>query len=98
MLTLAGCKRQAAKQPTLLMLKARTKTIFNNFKKIKQMKTKKMSLANIQGKLSKAEMKNIMAGSDDSGYGTCCTASGDCAGYGCMQWIVCRQVFTKCSS
>lgn len=28
------------------------------------MKTKKMSLANIQGKLSRAEMKNIMAGSD----------------------------------
>lgn len=27
------------------------------------MKTKKMSLANIQGKLSRAEMKNIMAGS-----------------------------------
>lgn len=27
------------------------------------MKTKKMSLANIKGKLSRAEMKNIMAGS-----------------------------------
>ncbi|MDP1844411.1 MAG: hypothetical protein Q8K64_13420 [Sediminibacterium sp.] len=27
------------------------------------MKTQKMSLANIQGKLSRAEMKNIMAGS-----------------------------------
>lgn len=27
------------------------------------MKTKKMSLANIQGKLSRTEMKNIMAGS-----------------------------------
>ena len=27
------------------------------------MQTKKMSLANIQGKLSRAEMKNIMAGS-----------------------------------
>jgi len=32
------------------------------------METKKMSLANIQGKLSRAEMKNIMAG---SGSGTC---------------------------
>ena len=31
------------------------------------MQTKKMSLANIQGKLSRTEMKNIMAGS-----GTCC--------------------------
>lgn len=28
------------------------------------MKTKKMSLVNIQGKLSRAEMKTIMAGSD----------------------------------
>lgn len=27
------------------------------------METKKMSLANIQGKLNRAEMKNIMAGS-----------------------------------
>ncbi len=27
------------------------------------MQTKKMSLANVQGKLSRAEMKNIMAGS-----------------------------------
>ena len=30
-----------------------------NFQK---MKTKKMSLANVQGKLSRAEMKNVMAG------------------------------------
>ncbi len=28
------------------------------------METKKMSLANIKGKLSRAEMKNIMAGSE----------------------------------
>jgi hypothetical protein len=35
-----------------------------NFKK---MKTTKMSLANIQGKLSRAEMKNIMAGSGTGG-------------------------------
>lgn len=34
------------------------------------MKTTKMSLANIQGKLSRTEMKNIMAG---SGSGTCTT-------------------------
>ncbi len=30
------------------------------------METKKMSLANIKGKLSRAEMKNIMAGSGGS--------------------------------
>jgi len=41
------------------------------------MQTTKMSLANIQGKLSRAEMKNIMAGS-----GTCalrqCNSDTDC--------------------
>ena len=37
------------------------------------MKTKKMSLANIQGKLSRTEMKNIMAGSGGTpGCGTSC--------------------------
>ncbi len=36
------------------------------------MQTKKMSLANIQGKLSRTEMKNIMAG---SGSGAECTGS-----------------------
>jgi len=39
------------------------------------MKTTKMSLANIQGKLSRADMKNIMAG---SGGGTPCTSNSDC--------------------
>ena len=33
------------------------------------METKKMSLANIKGKLSRVEMKNIMAGSGDCGMG-----------------------------
>ena len=40
------------------------------------MQTQKMSLANIQGKLSRSEMKNIMAG---SGGGTC--RSGACTVY-----------------
>ena len=40
------------------------------------MKKTKMSLANIQGKLSRTEMKNIMAGSGPSGY-----YSGDCSLY-----------------
>lgn len=31
------------------------------------METKKMSLANIQGKLNRAEMKNILAGAEDDG-------------------------------
>lgn len=39
------------------------------------MQTQKMSLANIQGKLSRAEMKNIMAGSGD---GTGCFSDADC--------------------
>lgn len=46
------------------------------------MQTKKMSLANIQGKLSRAEMKNIMAGSGDEARcawfcsGPCTVSSG----------------------
>ena len=40
------------------------------------MQTTKMSLANIQGKLSRPEMKNIMAG---SGSGSCaCGSDRDC--------------------
>lgn len=35
------------------------------------MKTKKMSLANIQKKLSRTEMKNIMAGSGSICYSQC---------------------------
>ena len=58
-----------------------------------------MSLANIQGKLSRAEMKNIMAGSGsgvaDLGWGTCCI-NGDCGGEGCRQWISCNGTFTAC--
>lgn len=49
------------------------------------MKTQKMSLANIQGKLSRTEMKNIMAGS-----GTCledytydCTSNSACCNNKC---------------
>ena len=41
------------------------------------MKTTKMSLASIQGKLSRSEMKNIMAG---SGGGGCCGSDRDCGG------------------
>lgn len=43
------------------------------------MQTKKMSLANIQGKLSRAEMKSIMAGSG-SGDACNCNSNDDCAG------------------
>lgn len=59
------------------------------------MQTKKMSLAAIQGKLSRAEMKNIMAGSSIEAYGTCCY-NGDCGGTGCRYWITCNYTFTKC--
>ena len=48
------------------------------------MKTKKMSLANIQGKLSRNEMKNIMAGSGtkcDFGHLSCSTSQ-ECAQVG----------------
>ena len=62
------------------------------------MQTKKMSLANIQGKLSRNEMKNIMAGSGSGGYcigsvgswiGSC-TAPADCITY-------CRSGQCKCN-
>jgi hypothetical protein len=54
------------------------------------MKTTKMSLANIQGKLSRTEMKNIMAGSGGCSYGhLSCGTDGDCgsvnAGSCCAQ-------------
>ncbi len=55
------------------------------------MKTQKMSLANIQGKLSRAEMKNIMAGSGVEGmscggpYGEAfCRAGSSC--YSCSSY------------
>jgi len=51
-----------AGQPKLVMLKAQAQTIIIALNQIK-MKTNKMSLAYIQGKLSRAEMKKIMAGS-----------------------------------
>lgn len=45
-------------------------------------KMKKMSLANIQGKLSRAEMKKIMGGSDSDPYGD--IGDGDtCGSYTC---------------
>jgi hypothetical protein len=44
------------------MLKTQAQTIFLIHKLLK-MQTQKMSLANIKGKLSRSEMKNIMAGS-----------------------------------
>jgi hypothetical protein len=41
MLTPVGCKQQAAEQPMPLMLKAKAKTIFLNFKNFKKCKQKK---------------------------------------------------------
>lgn len=57
------------------------------------MQTKKMSLANIQGKLSRAEMKNIMAGSGScpSGQFTC-TCNG--TNYGCVSST--QECWDKC--
>ena len=42
------------------------------------MKTTKMSLANIQGKLSRTEMKNIMAGLKGAGDPCNCNSADDC--------------------
>lgn len=76
------CCNIVAGRPKPLMLKAKAQTIFINFK-IKKMKTTKMSLANIQGKFSRTEMKSILAGG--SGGGSCateCTVAGG-AVYAC---------------
>lgn len=64
------------------------------------MQTKKMSLANIQGKLSRAEMKNIMAGSPISpaqpGCGTSC-APKLCHNDNSTGTCYCDGTSTKCS-
>jgi hypothetical protein len=93
-----GCLRpvvhnRAAKQPKPVYAKSyRHKQILITLKQIK-MKTQKMSLANIQGKLSRVEMKNIMAGSggcyivsSSQGYQSCWYTSGD-------EWSLCRRVY-----
>ncbi len=51
------------------------------------METKKMTLANMQGKLSRAEMKNLMAGNDVKDGNICkaCQPNGSTGGnYGCI--------------
>ncbi len=63
------------------------------------MKRTKMSLANIQGKLSRAEMKNIMAGS--IGYcikcNTTCTPTGlRCCDGGCLADPLGKYECTHC--
>ena len=47
------------------------------------MQTKKMSLANIQGKLSRAEMKNIMAGSSSGSYNCPLNCDANCSSSYC---------------
>lgn len=47
------------------------------------METKKMSLASIQGMLSRTEMKKIMAGSTTCKY---CSVWSDCGGGICGTW------------
>ena len=47
------------------------------------MKTLKMSLANIQGKLSRAEMKKVMAGSGSDNCNNYCDNDKDCNGGMC---------------
>ena len=65
---------------------------FINLKKQIKMQTKKMSLANIQGKLSRTEMKNIMAGSGSDSCGLHhCNAPG-----GCPSGCYCPIATTHC--
>ena len=64
--------RLGAGQPKPVMLKATGRKNLLTFK-LNKMHTQKMSLANIKGKLSRAEMKNIMAGSSQKCGDTGCT-------------------------
>jgi len=59
------------------------------------MKTTKMSLANIQGKLSRAEMKNITAGSTGQCVGSVGTWTGSCSQADCA--IYCSSGKCTCS-
>jgi len=51
------------------------------------METKKMSLANMQGKLSRSEMKNVMAGDDGGDNGASCPTYGR----SCWNWYRAQQ-------
>ena len=64
------------------------------------MELKKMSLANIQGKLSRTEMKGIMAGSGSGpGGGTCIGSTGSWTYTSSTTWANCiRDIATYCSS
>ncbi len=56
------------------------------------MKTTKMNLANVQGKLSRTEMKNIMAGNPPVGADKCtCNSADDCTEWNelCMASSTC---------
>lgn len=55
------------------------------------MQKTKMSLANIQGKLSRNEMKNIIAGYDDTFSTGCVTDGTSCSG-----GKTCKSTKTKC--
>lgn len=69
------------------------------------METTKMSLANMQGKLSRAEMKNVMAGSVGSctvkcvnERFTCSSDKGDCASDQYNSTICCDGLTYNCLS
>jgi hypothetical protein len=63
------------------------------------MKTQKFSVAEIKRKLSKSEMKNIMAGSDDTGSGVnciSCNIDSECSrGHICRSSISCNMGIGK---
>lgn len=77
-----------AGQPKPVKHKELGKTIFLHFK-LRKMQTQKMSLVNIQGKLSRSEMKNIIAG---SGSSTGCFTNGTACGGG----KTCKSSGTSC--
>jgi hypothetical protein len=66
------------------------------------MKTVKMSLANIQGKLSRSEMKNIMAGSGGGHCWSCTSNQGSSCWYVASNdvgagFFTCNRVYPNAS-
>ncbi len=63
--------------------------------KMKKMKNERVSLTNIQGKLSRAEMKNIIAGRETidckTDWEACSTVQGD----KCCEGLVCANSYCQ---
>ncbi len=80
-------------QPKPVLLKNKGANNFYQSLNLKKMQTTKMNLANIQGKLSREDMKKVMAGKDEA-VGTCPTF---CWNYGTSALGTCTQASFGCT-